>query len=130
MLPKTQTLIPLSTQRENFKVELKLVLGVDGTRCRLGSSPQNMFPLGEVNAPPLGLGIIGARGFDEALLALATKLMQFVPKHAADQEDLIIVVITDVRVALWLDEIRQTLLQTYVVACGTTGCKLFKFRGN
>ena len=90
MLPNTQALIPLNTQRVNFKVELKLVLGVDGTRRRLGSSPQINFPLGEVNAPPLGLGIISARGDDEALLALAIKLMQFVPKHAAGQVDLII----------------------------------------
>jgi len=56
--------------------------------------------------------------------------MQFVPKHAADQVDLIIVVITDVRVALWLDEIRQTLLQMYVVALFSTVCALFKFGGN
>ena len=66
MLPNTQTLKPLNTHRENFKVELKLVLGVDGTRCRLGSSPQINLLLGEVNAPPVG--IIGARGDDEPLL--------------------------------------------------------------
>ena len=122
MLPNTQALIPLNTQRENFKVELKLVLGVDGTRCRLGSSPHNMFPLREVNAPLVG--IIGALGFDEPLLALATKLMQFVPKHAAGQVDLSIVVIADVRVALWLDKIRQMFLQMYVVALFSTVCTL------
>ena len=83
MLPNTQTSKHIHKQRENFKVELKLVLGVDGTRCRLGSTPQINFPLGEVIAPPVGLGIIGARGFDEALLA------QFVPKEAAGQVDFI-----------------------------------------
>ena len=40
--------------------------------------------------------------------------MHCVPKHAAGQVDLIIVVIADATVALWLDEIRQTLLQMIV----------------
>ena len=107
MLPTAQTLKP---QRENFNVELKLVLGVDGTRCRLGSSYQINFPLGEVNAPPLGVGIIGARGFDEPLLPRNQAHVigdQACRRPSGPYYNL---VIADVRVTLWLDEIRQTLL--------------------
>ena len=49
----------------------------------MGGLPQVNFPLAEVDGAPVGLGIIGARGSDEALLALATKLAAFVPMPQA-----------------------------------------------
>ena len=74
--PYTLNPIPLE-----FK--LKLVLGVDGTRCRLGSLRQINSPEWEVSRDPVGLGIIGVQSSDDALLALATKLAQFVPMPQA-----------------------------------------------
>lgn len=54
--------------------------------CRLGGLPQIDFPLGEVDGAPVGLVIIGARGSDEALLALDIKLAEFVPMPQAKSQ--------------------------------------------
>jgi len=42
-------------------------------------SPQVNLPVAEVDGAPVGLGLIGARGSDEALLELACKLAGIVP---------------------------------------------------
>lgn len=45
----------------------------------LGKLPQVNLPVAEVDGAPVGLGLIGARGSDEALLELACKLAGIVP---------------------------------------------------
>ena len=49
------------------------------------AQPQINSPVWEVSRPPVGLGIIGTQSSDDALLALATKLAQFVPMPPAKQ---------------------------------------------
>ena len=66
----------------SLKVNLT-VLGVDGMRCRLVSLRQMNSAVWEVSRAPVGLGIIGVQSSQDALLALATKLPQFVPMPQA-----------------------------------------------